>query len=544
MIHSHHIPVEGIRHQELNGEIPLETFFINEAPGNLNDKIQHDARLYFLYQSIRYTHSRAVDKIFQSNPHRIPRFPHIECLDPKKTARYEMGPIMENENSISGTLSVMNHILLKVFGYDIDDPEFGQYIQLTYGDQKTVSLVQSVKRMRRYSEHVYERFESFLAIPGLFHYKMNFIDLIFSHFSGSEKEHRCPSSIKHNEHHMGIAKGNDLPFHHKEQVLIRCFDARVLAMLYDKLADSTNVDTTDFGEIEDYLERLTPDEFNSFLEEMIEDTTSQEALGAFNPRDSGIDETHKVLCQFLDVMMTYRELKHAIKYGDIGFIKRLFPRMALLFAGSKKTKYCSMTLYMTWLLETDAASDKLKHAILANGLVNTSGRKDSFYEIDRLNEFTNYRLRLLMKSRSSSEELKDLFRRMALSSSYTSIIKEGLEQLCGEFTNSTHQPKDVAEDIYQLAHHLHSEDIVRRIDSGRKCELKVANLIEKGLSVIDERVNNFNDQFIDDDDDCSNVNQPTDSTTHTSTHVELSDFADIVNVNELASLAELALTQS
>ncbi|KZZ96882.1 hypothetical protein AAP_00525 [Ascosphaera apis ARSEF 7405] len=428
MVHSQHIPAEGIRLTEFNSEIPLDSSVFYYAPGNSEDQTQYQARLYFFFEAIRYTHPGVIDKIFGANSSSRPRFPHKQCLEPNKTVRYEMGPIMENENSVSGTLSVMNHILLQVLGYDIEDPEFGQYIQLTYGDQKTVSLVQSVKRMRKYSEHVYERFQSFLPIPGLFHYKMNFIDLIFSHFSGKGEQQRCPSSVKHNEHHMGIAKGNVLPFHHKEQVLTRCFDARVLAMLYDNIQDSTEVDTTDVDEIEEYLQTLTPDEFLEKLSSMVRHTFSKEALSPFNTNDTSVDQTHRVSCQFLDVMVTYRELKHAIKFGDIGYLKRLFPRIAMIFAGSNKTKYCGITLYMTWLLETEAASQTLKHAILANSLVNTSGRKDGFYEIDRLNEFTNYRLRLLMKSRSSNEELKDLFRRMALSSAYTAIVKEGLEE--------------------------------------------------------------------------------------------------------------------
>lgn len=455
---------------------------------------------------------------------------------------------MENENSISGTLAVMNHILLNVLGYSIEDPEFGQYIQLTYGDQKTVSLVQSVKHIRKYSEHVYERFESFLSVPGLFHYKMNFIDLIFSQFSGKEgAQQRCSSSIKHNERHMGIAKGNDISFHHKEQVLTRCFDARILALLYDKLQDSTHIDTTNVDEIEDYLETMTPKQFLDLLHSIIDECFSKEALTPFDTNDRSVDQTHKVLCQFLNIMVTYRELKHSIKYGDIGYLKRLFPHIVLIFADSNKTKYSAITLYMTWLLETPATSDNLKHAILANGLVNTSGRKDGFYEMDRLNEFTNYRLRLLMKSRSSNEELKDLFRRVALSSAYMSVIKDDIEALCGEKTNATHQPKDVSEDIYQLAHHLHTEGIVKRVHTGRDCELRVTNLPYRGLKLIEDRIANFNDLFVteqDDDDHLYNGNEDTSIITLNETQpIELADFSDVIDANELATLAELALTQ-
>jgi hypothetical protein len=60
-----------------------------------------------------------------------------------------------------------------------------------------------------------------------------------------------------------------------------------------------------------------------------------------------------------------------------------------LFHGSDKSKYAFLSLYMTWLTQTNAASKELQDAILANGLVNQRGTNDSWFEMDRLNEFFN-----------------------------------------------------------------------------------------------------------------------------------------------------------
>ncbi|KAI5305190.1 hypothetical protein KEM56_005051 [Ascosphaera pollenicola] len=143
------IPPEGIPVENIKYDVYLDPFDIYEVPDNQNDDIQHKARMYFFFKAIKSVHPGAVEKIFKDSLQPQPQFPHIERLEPKFTTWYEMGPIMEDEGSISGTLAVMNQIMLNVLGYKEDDPEFGRVLQLTYGDQKTVSLVHSVKQMRK-----------------------------------------------------------------------------------------------------------------------------------------------------------------------------------------------------------------------------------------------------------------------------------------------------------------------------------------------------------------------------------------------------------
>ncbi|KAI5301061.1 hypothetical protein KEM56_002005 [Ascosphaera pollenicola] len=495
LIVSDHIPNEGIRLNELNVKYPLDPLNIFHTPGNQNNDIQRQSRLFFFFEALRSTHPEVIDTIFESHPQKRPQFPHIKCLEPKVTTRYEMGPIMEDEGSISGTFAVMNHILLDTLAYDIEDPHFGEIIQLSYGDQKIVSLVHSVKRIRKYSKHAYEKFEAFLPIPGLFHFKMNFMDLIYSHFSSDSDALKSPCSLKHNEHHIGIAKGHKLPFHHKEQVVMRCFDARVVAMAYDFIKTTSKVDITDFDAIEDHLESFNADTILLMLNRMVDQTFINESLLAFDKKDESVDQAHRVLCQFLDVMMTYKELKHAVKYDDIGFIK-------------------------SWLLNTQATSDPLKHAILANGLVNTSGKKDSFYEIDRLNEFTNYKLK------------------------YTSVIKSDVVKLCGEKTNLRHQAKDVRDDIYQLAHMLHSQKLTRRLDTGRFVDLQIHNLVDNRADNLYDRVEKFSAQYItkedQDDHEVEFIKIEDEDNPDVSAPLQLRDFSEVINVNEYASLAEFA----
>ncbi|KAI5305189.1 hypothetical protein KEM56_005050 [Ascosphaera pollenicola] len=325
-------------------------------------------------------------------------------------------------------------------------------------------------------------------------------------------------------------------------------------MLYDVVRDTTDVDTKEFLDIDKYLEELSPRSFLSIIEQLVNSTFSRESLSDFHKDHDDVDQVHSFLCQFLDTMTTYLELKNAIKYGDIDFLRRLFPRLAVIFAGSTKIRYTQLFLYMTWLTSTTATNEKLQRAILLNSLVNTSDDADNFYKIDRLNEFTNYKLKLLMRSRSSTEPLKDLFRRMALTSHYNAVMKEDIELLCGEHTNNDCTDKDISDDLFRLAHFLHSQDITRKLEVGRKSDFIVTNLVVKGAEAIPDKVDKFNDIYALDEDDDDHLERISVHTNDESLSpdaeavesddkpVELNDFVDVINANELSTLAELAMT--
>jgi len=133
-------------------------------------------------------------------------------------------------------------------------------------------------------------------------------------------------------------------------------------------------------------------------------------------------------------METY--LRLAIKFGDIGLIKRSFARCCLLFPGTTKAKYAFLSLYMTWLTHTNATSPE-----------------DGWFEIDRLNEIFNFEMKTLMVNRrSSTQEVHLLFRRTAFSAAYSTELKQSLESVFGEYSNNRHQNKDASSDVCSLAY--------------------------------------------------------------------------------------------
>jgi hypothetical protein len=195
-----------------------------------------------------------------------------------------------------------------------------------------------------------------------------------------------------------------------------------------------------------------------------------------------IDFPFSTHAKFLQQMAIYKILKKAIKYADIGIIRRILIQCCLLFHGSKKSKYAFLSLYMTWLTQTPAASPELQQAILANGLVNIRGAEDSWFEIDRLNEFFNLQMKILMATRRTSTlDVTPMFQRMALTASYCTELKAMLEAEFGEYSNGRHQVKDASMDVRNLAHEIAQSDSIQKHTNGRESQYKPVDILSRGV---------------------------------------------------------------
>ena len=115
--------------------------------------------------------------------------------------------------------------------------------------------------------------------------------------------------------------------------------------------------------------------------------------------------------RFLQLVETYKVLKHAIKLTDIGLLSRVLPRICIYFAGGRNKNYLLEMLHFFQLTSTDTCSPELQQAILVNSLVNIRGEQDSHYPIDLDNELLNRELKQLMHTRGNSTfNLDSLFR--------------------------------------------------------------------------------------------------------------------------------------
>jgi hypothetical protein len=522
----------------LHPEVVLDPCDIYLAAGNQDDEVLHSCQRYWIAEAIRYTHREAVEELFSNhNPiitgqmrKRVvlidwPELPSIERIPPRKTPHYGLGPILENEGTISGTYSVIDIIFTEQLKYNPAE-DFGGRLHLVYGDQKTVSLIRAVQKERQQATLLYDKYDWLLGVPGLFHWRTNYMDMIHDTYSGSEHA-AVESTLYHNKNYLGCVQGHKSPFHHKEEVATRAFDARVTALFYRLLPP--DVRAAQPNQVDNYIRKLGRTTFNHKIEEIRQyiftaaeqspdesEQSSDESEKSSDESEQSSDESEPIdyefsaHAKFLQQMETYKTLKSAIKHADVGLIKRALARCCLLFHGSNKSKYAFLSLYMTWLTQTDAASKELQDAILANSLVNLRGANDSWFEMDRLNEFFNLEMKTLMATRRTSTiDTAELFRRTALTASYCTDLKTAIEAEFGEYSNGRHQIKDASQEVRHLAYQIAVSKSVTKHTHGRSSPFQPTDILQRGIKSLDSGVENFNDRVVEgcwnEEDDFGNV---------------------------------------
>lgn len=496
----HYMPPGGLRSSMLHPRVPLDPCDILQAAGNEDDTILHACQRHWIAEAIRYTHRTAVEKLFSDDstateePGNLPDWPElptIERLSPRKTPHYALSPILENEGTIAGTYNVIDAIFTGQLKYDCEKDFDGTLIPV-YGDQKTFSLLRTIQKERQEAALQYDRFNWFLPVPGLFHWRTNYMDMIHETYSGPEYA-AVESTLHHNKNHLGCVQGHKSPFHHKEEVTTRAFDARATALFYRLLPPSVRL--SDAEQIDTYIGSLSRSSFLHKIEEKRQYAFTVAEQSPMLPEP--IDDEFSAHAKFLQQMETYKTLKHAIKHADIGLIKRVIARCCLLFHGSGHPKYAFLSFYMTWLTQTAAADGSLQLAVLANGLVNLRGAEDSWFEIDRLNEFFNLQMKTLMATRRTSTiDCAELFRRTALTGSYCTSLKIAIEATFGEYSNGRHQAKDASREVRHLAYQIAKSKSITKNPLGRKSPFQPEDILQHGVKRLDAGVQRFNLQVI------------------------------------------------
>jgi hypothetical protein len=494
------MPSNGLRKSMFHPKIALDPVTVYEAPGNQEDDILFQSQEYWIAEAIRCTHREAVETLFADNMESIwPKFPTVERLPSQKTSHYSFGPFLENEGTISGTYNVINKVFQEELGYDWEK-DFEELLYLVFGDQKTVSLIQAVQRERAESTLCYDKFNWILSIPGLFHWRMNYMDMIHDVYSGSEHP-TVESTLNHNKNYLGCVQGHSSPFHHREEVALKAFDARVTAMFYHLLP--SHVSVSQKNEVDKYIKKLQPQSFLKIVRDIRCSLFEAKEQSTSRPKKQEseeqppIDHEFSAHAKFVQQVALYKSLKQAIKYADIGMIQRVIARCCLLFSGDHKYRYSFLSLYMTWLTHTKAASEELQKAILANGLVNLSGAEDSWFEMDRLNEFLNLEMKTLLAARRTSTiDTPILLRRAAAAASYCTDLKVAMETTFGERTKGEHHTKDSSDDTRSLAYQLVKSKSIRKYQRGRSSDFQPADILNTGVRELPNMIKRFNKQII------------------------------------------------
>lgn len=229
------------------------------------------------------------------------------------------------------------------------------------------------------------------------------MNMIHNIHSGAQQE-ADKTTLHHNKSVLGLVQDNNSSFHHKKKIVLCSFDEQVVALFYQHLSD--HVRCSEQQQVSQYIQSLKRSEFCAIVEAIQQKAFDYKATKPDLVQNEFIsdDEAAEVFeaasnAHFLQLIVTYKTLKFAIKHADIGLIQQVIAQCCLLFQNIKLKNYVFLSFYLLHLINTAATTPELQKAILASDLVNLSDRSDEWFEIDHLNEFLNLQLKKLIHTR-------------------------------------------------------------------------------------------------------------------------------------------------
>lgn len=480
----------------LHQECKLKPKEMLRSTGLQRDHIQRQISTFLIATALQEAFPDEVDLIFKDKS--FPQMPQIDVLPRRKSAHHTLGPIKFSEGSAEGQYDVLNAIFCDQFRLHTNPADeatkatsnstvdWSNRLYLVYGDQKTVQLIRSVQMERAEATRPFDRYSWILPIPALFHLRMNLIWGIQRVFQGTQAT--TDRSTLHHAKNILMRKqipSYHGPVHHTQELIEHSFNARVVALLIIHLRQTG---TRSPNNVARYLRGLTAAQFAETVEHI-----RTLCLDVHTTRFADDTEFYNHV-KFMEVAEILMTLRHAIKYADIGLVRRVIDQCCVAFIGNKQSRYAAEMLRFRWLISSAACYPELQRAILANGLVNTSGRSDSWYPIDQMNEHLNLMLKeILFARRNSTFNVDYLFDSCTWTATYTTELRDSIERLLGERTKNEHTTRLRSDDIRSLAYNLADESLVYR--SGRDSGFEARDILSKGYQDLAKTIERFNENF-------------------------------------------------
>jgi len=169
-----------------------------------------------------------------------------------------------------------------------------------------------------------------------------------------------------------------------------------------------------------------------------------------HPSDRDLMYENMIL--FLQHGLILRNFHHAMKHGDIGRILISFRHMTCWFQSTKQFNYAHETIHLTACLER-IWSPAFKRFMLNHSLISITGKSDSFYACDELNEYVVREVKKMMVHNATAQTDQHL--REVISPQV--LFNMQLKMKMAEESNATyifdyhHQNVDTSSDLESIA---------------------------------------------------------------------------------------------
>jgi hypothetical protein len=502
------LPTAGLTQDMHDPTVPLQLRDIVTGPGIAGvDDIGPQATRSLIADAIKRLHP-CVGSIFTADAARLyPAFPTIERLPPRKTQFWQFAGITADEGTIEGTYQVHDDIYLHQLKLDASATpgtadDFSERLYLVHGDQLTTQRIRAVQQEQLQASRAYDRRQWICGIPAWFHIQMNLLQTIIrTHWAPAIPTESTIHCISSDAMRWGRSQNSreNIKYHLMEPIVAQGFTSRVAALFYAALHRRSLLDSVQRGstgrveEMEDIVQGLTASQFLEIVEEIRVAAFTRDAWLA-----PDVDINYRTMCRFLQEVELFLVVRHAVKYGDIGMLRRMVDPLIVVFFGASQHNYGREMLHYRWNLSA-ANTPVLQRAILSSGLVNWVGRESTFKPIDLALEHLNCHCKLDLRNfKNSTHDIEIVFQRTALCNTWVRNIRNQLQREFGETISGLHTSATAISDMYLLAWTLFVGGYAQATDKdiyATSCMFDSTDILEAGIGVLEERVEQFNQQY-------------------------------------------------
>ncbi|THU87114.1 hypothetical protein K435DRAFT_682268 [Dendrothele bispora CBS 962.96] len=322
--------------------------------------------------------------------------PRVDPITPHVTEQYPLPAMHLEESSIDGTLQVFERICVNLGMSNVEFEKHG--LMFTDGDLLTDSLINKVESARRNSNQPIEGMKACIRRFGLFHCKMAGCRMVINEHWGKPNLKQPGGGLWWENNYLDRAnmvagwqasKATEWkPAHELLQI-------SVAAHVIDGYRIFSNTE-----DLEEWATSATWVDFEKVTNDVYEKLFSTKAYNTLK-NSSYRDTVHENNVLYNRDALFYIELVHAIKVGDIGRVTNVL-RVWMIMMRAPKT----MPKYADAIFETlgrvATYPEKLRRFFFHNWLVNLTGKRDGFKEVDLLQEHQNFWAKIIYSAKGTN----------------------------------------------------------------------------------------------------------------------------------------------
>ncbi|KAH9484819.1 hypothetical protein JR316_0001721 [Psilocybe cubensis] len=383
--------------------------------------------------------------------------PTVHQIPVHQTRQYPLPAMHIDESSLDGTLNVLSTILQTTLQMSEEDVKRHGII-ICAGDQLSLSLLDKASAIRRDDTNFLDNIGRFTeGQEGLLHLKFSHARMIANEFWGKPNA-RSPWSLwkvntllARKPISAGWKVKSPAPFRPVYELILdltlpaNILDAFRIHCGYESLETWIKTGVTSVDDVR-RVSQLVLDKNCS--------GRRVQSLRATKMRDIPLEN----IILFNRDALYLRQLKYAIKKGDVGVVLDLCTHLMLAFRGTGKTpKYADALFGIVMRLKK--MNSTLRDAWLNNWLANLSGKVDGFKEMDLLQEHQNFWLKIIYSAKGSNRSWQWLSMVSVCIFALRDVMRRMHKEYSTPFNSISHTTPTTATDIATLRTHLEAQSL-------------------------------------------------------------------------------------